>query len=97
MTFALMDEIEEALHEVIAHARGEIDLPPELIHFSGEPDPREVRARANMTQEEFAAALNISVGRLRAWEQGRRDPDHPAMRLLEAAAMNPDVLREAAA
>lgn len=97
MTTALIDEIEEALHEVIAHARGEIDLPPDQIHFRGEPDPRQIRARANMTLEEFAAALDISVSRLRAWEQGRRDPGHPAMRLLEAAARDPDILRNAAA
>lgn len=97
MNKRLADDMAEGLTNAIAHLRGEIDLPPELIHFSGEPDPREVRARANMTREEFAAALHISVGRLRAWEQGRRDPDHPAMRLLEAAARNPDVLRNAAA
>ncbi|HEX8393416.1 MAG TPA: helix-turn-helix domain-containing protein [Longimicrobium sp.] len=97
MTKRLADELADGLRDAVAHLRGEINLPPEQIHFAGEPDPREVRARANMTQEQFAGALGISVHALAEWEQGRRDPEHPAMRLLEAAAKNPDVLRNAAA
>ena len=50
-----------------------------------------------MTQEEFAAALCISVKTLRNWEQGRRDPSGPAMRLLQIAEKHPEILREHAA
>ena len=57
--------------------RGEIEIAPARIHFAGEPDPREIRAKLGMTQEEFAAALCISVKTLRNWEQGRRDPSGP--------------------
>jgi len=97
MEEAPFQELLEAVREMGAHLRGEIDLPPERIHFVGEPDPREIRARLGMTQEEFAAALCISVKTLRNWEQGRRDPSGPAMRLLQIAEKHPEILREHAA
>ncbi len=93
----LFNELVESIKEMGAHLRAEIDLPPERIHFVGEPDPREIRARLGMTQEEFAAALCISVKTLRNWEQGRRDPSGPAMRLLQIAEKHPEILLESAA
>lgn len=53
-----------------------------------------LRRFAGLTQEEFAAALSISVHTLRNWEQGRRSPDGPALALLRIAARHPRVLRE---
>ena len=50
-----------------------------------------------MTQDQFAEALGISVKTLRNWEQGRRDPSGPAMRLLRIAEKHPEILLEAAA
>ena len=47
-----------------------------------------------MTQEQFALALGISVHTLRNWEQGRRNPEGPALALLRIAARHPRVLRE---
>jgi putative transcriptional regulator len=97
MDDAVFNQILESAREMGAHLRGEIDLPPERIHFVGEPDPREIRSKLGMTQEEFAAALCISVKTLRNWEQGRRDPSGPAMRLLQIADKHPEILREHAA
>ena len=94
---AAFNELCDAIREAGAWMRGEIDLPPERIHFVGEPDPREIRARLGMTQEEFASALCISVKTLRNWEQGRRDPSGPAMRLLQIAEKHPEILCEHAA
>lgn len=68
--------------------------PPGRVTFVGEPDPREIRGRLGMTQEEFAAALCISVKTLRNCEQGRRDPSGPAMRLLQIAEKHPEILLE---
>jgi putative transcriptional regulator len=90
----LFNELVESIKEMGAHLRGEIDVDPARIHFVGEPDPREIRARLGMTQEEFAAALCISVKTLRTWEQGRRDPSGPAMRLLQIAETHPEILRQ---
>jgi putative transcriptional regulator len=88
------DELVQAVKEMGSYLRGEIDVEPSRIHFVGEPDPREIRARLGMTQEEFAAALCISVKTLRNWEQGRRDPSGPAMRLLQIAEKHPEILLE---
>ncbi|CAN5713329.1 NadS family protein [soil metagenome] len=90
----LFNELVESVKEGGAYLRGEVE--PGAIHFAGEPDPREIRARMGLTQEEFAEVLCISVKTLRNWEQGRREPSGPAMRLLQIAAKHPEVLIEAA-
>lgn len=65
--------------------RGQIDPVKDIVAL---------RRFANLTQEEFAEALSISVHTLRNWEQGRRTPDGPAIALLRIAARHPRVLRE---
>jgi putative transcriptional regulator len=39
----------------------------------------------------FAAALNVSPDTIRAWEQGKREPDGATRRLLEVAEEYPEV------
>jgi putative transcriptional regulator len=90
----LFDELVDSVKEAGAYLRGE--AAPARVTFVGESDPRAIRARLELTQEEFAAALCISVKTLRNWEQGRREPSGPAMRLLQIAAKHPEVLLEAA-
>lgn len=90
----LFNELVEGLKEAGAYLRGEV--APSRVTFVGEPDPRAIREGLGMTQEQFAAALCISVKTLRNWEQGRRDPSGPAMRLLQIAARHPEILLEAA-
>ena len=43
---------------------------------------------------EFARAIGISVHTLRNWEQGRRQPEGPAIALLRIAARHPRIIRE---
>ncbi|HEU0016638.1 MAG TPA: helix-turn-helix domain-containing protein [Longimicrobium sp.] len=90
----LFDELVESIREAGAYLRGE--APAARVTFVGEPDPRTVREGLGLTQEKFAAALCISVKTLRNWEQGRRSPSGPAVRLLQIAAKHPDVIMEAA-
>ena len=66
-------------------ARGEI---------SGGADVSALRRFIGLSQVDFAAALGISVHTLRNWEQGRRNPEGPALALLRIAARHPHVLRE---
>jgi putative transcriptional regulator len=44
-----------------------------------------------LSQPVFAAALNVSPDTIRAWEQGKREPDGPTLRLLEVAEQHPEV------
>ena len=65
---------------------------PNRIFYIEEPNAKEIRAKFNLTQIEFASMLNISVATLRNWEQGRRRPEGPARVLLNVANSNPEVL-----
>ena len=52
---------------------------------------RRIRDQMDLSQPVFAAALNVSPETIRAWEQGKREPDGPTLRLLEVAEEHPDV------
>lgn len=55
-------------------------------------DVRAIREQLEVTQEEFALLIGVSVATLRNWEQGRRVPDGPARALLRVAAANPEAV-----
>jgi len=57
-----------------------------------------LRAKIGLSQPRFAALLNVDVGTLRNWEQGRREPTGPAKALLTAISRDPkNVLKALAA
>ncbi len=65
---------------------------PELAeHLRPIPDPdlRLIRAELDMTQVQFAHALDVPVATIRDWEQGRRHPSGPALTLLRLLARDP--------
>ena len=65
--------------------RAVIDRPP---RYRAE-DVRAIRKRLGLSQELFAEALNVSASAVRAWEQGQRNPDGAARRLLQLAERSP--------
>ncbi len=69
---------------------------PSRKFFIEEPNPKDIRAKLSLTQEKFAALMNISVHTLRNWEQGRRPPEGPARVLLNVVNNHPEVLMEMA-
>jgi len=70
--------------------RGEKE-PSRRFHLNS-PDIKHIRDGYQLTQEQFAAMLGISVRTLRNWEQGRRVPEGPAMVLLRVADKHPDAV-----
>lgn len=54
----------------------------------------DARTRLEMSQQQFAAMLGISVRTLHDWEQGRREPSGAARTLLKIAARHPELVRE---
>jgi putative transcriptional regulator len=62
--------------------------------LEGGTDVIALRRFLGMTQQVFSDALGISVHTLRNWEQGRRNPEGPALALLRIAARHPGVLLE---
>ena len=71
-------------------AEARVEAPP---HYVAERI-REIRDDMALSQPVFAAALNVSPETVRAWEQGKREPDGPTLRLLEVAEQHPEVLLE---
>jgi putative transcriptional regulator len=62
--------------------------------FESGDDISALRRFVGLTQTQFAQAMGISVHTLRNWEQGRRQPDGPAIALLRIAARHPRIIRE---
>ena len=62
--------------------------------FESGKDVAALRRFVGLTQARFARAMGISVHTLRNWEQGRRNPEGPALALLRIAARHPRILRE---
>jgi len=53
---------------------------------------RDLRRRAQLTQQEFAARLGVPVETIRNWEQGKRAPRGPARALLAVIAHSPEMV-----
>ena len=87
-------ELIAALEEVLAHARGEIDLPTR--DFEVPPaDIAAMRKKLGLSQDRFAVAFGISPATLRDWEQGRRHPEGPAKVLLRVIDKEPEAVLRA--
>jgi putative transcriptional regulator len=52
---------------------------------------RAIRARAKLTQAEFAARIGVPIETVRSWEQGKRSPRGPARALLKMLDRAPDL------
>ncbi|MGB5159072.1 helix-turn-helix domain-containing protein [Desulfobacterium sp. N47] len=56
---------------------------------------RTIREKLNVSQNEFALMIGVSVRTLQNWEQGRREPEGPAKALLRIASRNPSAVLDA--
>jgi putative transcriptional regulator len=99
----------EGLKEAIAYERGELtDVRVHTVEVTArkahaEKPPwyapfliREIRQKLGVSQTIFAEMLGVSASTVRAWEQGKREPEGPARRVLQLAESHPDVLKELA-
>lgn len=50
---------------------------------------KEIRKKTGLTQAKFCHLIDVSIGTLRNWEQGRREPTGPAKALLRAINNDP--------
>jgi putative transcriptional regulator len=97
----------EGLQQAIAYERGEltnvrvhrVEVTARKAHAEKPPyyPPlmiREVRQKLGVSQAIFAEMLGVSASTVRAWEQGKREPEGPARRVLQLADCHPEVLKE---
>ncbi len=85
--------------EIEANALGDPDNPPltdaELARMRRVPNPREIRTRLNLTQEQFAKRFHLRLGTIRDWEQGKKEPDSAAKVLLRVIDREPEAVDRA--
>ncbi|MEL1088662.1 NadS family protein [Pseudomonas sp. OB66] len=81
------DELMESVQEMDEILRGE-KKPTREFHVDA-LQVKQIRKATGMTQAKFAALIDVQLGTLRNWEQGRRQPTGPAKALLKAIHNDP--------
>lgn len=85
-------EIEEALGEVLAHVRGEVELPCRIVDDPTGERIVAMRRRMKLSRRQFADRFGLDARAVQEWEQGRRVPDRAARVLLTVIDRNPDAV-----
>ena len=85
--------ISAGLNEAIAHAKGQ--RVKARVHRIEPMDVKAIRDKVGMSQTEFAAAFGISLGTLRHWERGDRQPHGTARVLLTVVSRKPKAVLSA--
>ena len=83
----LFDRLVKSMTEMDEIDRGERQ-PSREFHVDA-VQVKAIREATGLTQESFAKRIDVAVGTLRNWEQGRRDPEGPARALLRALHNDP--------
>jgi len=86
----LFNELLESVREGGSILRGA--KSPRRTFIMEMSDVQRIRAKYNLSQNEFARLLGISRATLQNWEQGRRVPQGPARVLLQVADKHPDAV-----
>jgi putative transcriptional regulator len=95
MTDKVADSIRRGLEEALAYAEGTADVSRYGVHIPEAIDVKAIRAKLDMTQEEFAGRFGFSINTLRHWEQGRRVPEGPTRAYLLVIDRNPKAVQKA--
>ena len=72
---------------ITAHA----PAPPATPQY-GPEHIRAIRRKLDVSQHVFADALNVSRGAVSSWEQGVRQPEGAAMRLIDLVDKHPEIV-----
>ncbi len=86
--------IRKGLGESLAHAKDRKTGARVHQVKVADPDVAAIRARAGLSQAEFARSIGVAVGTLRGWEQGRRKPDGSARVLLALIEKRPRTVQD---
>jgi len=92
---SVADSIRRGLDEALAYAEGKADRSTYRVHVPEQIDVKAIRARLEMTQEEFAGRFGFSVNTLRHWEQGSRQPEGPTRAYLLVIDRAPQAVQDA--
>ena len=92
------EELIQGLEEALSFSKGEIKLktykrviPAAAPEYTASK-VKKLRKLFGATQEEFSQILNVDLSTIRAWEQGQRNPNKSANRLMEILSKEPTIL-----
>ena len=85
-------EVESALGEVLAHVRGEVELPGGVIDDPTAERIVALRKRMKLSRQKFADRFGLDARAVQDWEQGRRVPDRAARVLLTVIDREPEAV-----
>ena len=88
-------EIEAALGEVLAHVRGEAELPFRIVDDPAAERILALRKRFGLSRRKFADRFGLDARAVQDWEQGRRIPDRAARVLLTVIDREPEAVTRA--
>ena len=90
-------DVEQALGEVLAHVRGEAELPGRIVDDPSAERIRALRKRLKLSRQKLADRFGLDARAVQDWEQGRRTPDRAARVLLTVIERNPQAVEQALA
>ncbi len=95
-----MDRLDSMTEEEVhAAALSDPDAQPlteeQLARMHRSIDPRTVREKLRLTQQEFASTFHLSLSAIKNWEEGRSLPDQATRILLKVIGHNPQAVKEA--
>ena len=89
-------ELIGSMKEALAHAKGKLTLKttrvPAPVESMSPKRVATIRRKLKASTPVFAAYLNVTADTVRGWEKNRRAPSGPALRLLQIAEREPEVL-----
>ena len=88
---ALGDELIASLREGMEILAG-TTAPSRFHPARADVDVKAIRRRLGLSQAQFSRRFGFSVGTVRGWEQGLRQPEAAARILLLVIASNPEVV-----
>ena len=85
-------EILDGINEIRNFKQGKVSL--KKTELSEPSQPQVIRSKLHLSQSAFAGLLGVSMRTLQDWEQGRRNPQGPAIALLRIAEQHPEVFAD---
>ncbi|WP_372781555.1 helix-turn-helix domain-containing protein [Litorivivens sp.] len=85
-------EILDGIKEIQKYKKGELEL--KTTELSEPSPPQVIRKKLKLSQSAFAGLLGVSMRTVQDWEQGRREPQGPAVALLRIAEQHPEVFTQ---
>lgn len=86
----------QGMKEALAHSKGQLTLRTTIVpRPAGKMTPAAIaklRRTLKASTPVFAAYLNVTPDTVRSWEKNRRQPSGAALRLLQIAEKQPEIL-----